>query len=129
VICADTSSFVALLQGDQGRDVEVLARALTQRTLFLSPVSVTELLSDPELAPALEKLVLRIPQLEIRPGYWERAGKLRARLINQRFRAKIADSLITQSCLDYQVPLVTRDGDFRAFQKLTDLRLLLATGP
>jgi predicted nucleic acid-binding protein len=124
VTCADTSSVVAYIQGEQGPDVDLVDRALADCSLVLAPVSVTELLSDPLLIPALEKFILGIQQLEIKLGYWERAGKLRARLMRRRYRPKIADTLIAQSCLDYQVPLITRDRDFSAFQELAGLRLL-----
>jgi predicted nucleic acid-binding protein len=124
VICADTSSVIAYFQGEQGQDVEVVDRALADRSLVLAPVSIVELLCDPNLAPSLESFVLRIPQLGITSGYWERAGKLRAKMLQHRFRYKLADSLIAQSCLDHEVPLVTRDRDFLAFHKLTGLHLL-----
>jgi predicted nucleic acid-binding protein len=127
MICADTSSLVALLAGEHGRDVELVRRALLERTLLIAPVSVAELLSDPDLTSSFEALVLRIPQLEITPGYWERAGKLRARLLRHRVRPKIADTLIAQSCLDHRVPLVSRDRDFISFQRFAGL-LISALG-
>ena len=122
--CADTSSVVAYIQGEQGPDVDLVDRALADCSLVLAPVSVTELLSAPLLVPALEKFILGIQQLEIKAGYWERAGKLRAKLMRRRYRPKIADTLIAQSCLDSQVPLITRDRDFSAFQELAGLQLL-----
>ncbi len=125
---ADISSLVALLEGEQGRDVELVRSALADRALVLAPVCVAELLSDPDLTPSVEESLLKIPQLEITPGYWERAGKLRAKLLRHRFRPKLADSLIAQSCLDHEVPLVTRDRDFSPFEKLVGLRLLLTEG-
>jgi predicted nucleic acid-binding protein len=124
MICADTSSVVALLQGEQGRDVEVVRNALVDGILVLAPASVAELLSDPAITPPIEESVLDIPQLETTPGYWERAGRLRAKLMRHRFRPKLADSLIAQSCLDHDVVLVTRDRDFSSFQKLAGLRLV-----
>lgn len=124
MICADTSSVVALLQGDRGRDVEVVRNALADGILVLAPASVAELLSDPGITPPIEESVLDIPQLETTPGYWERAGRLRARLMRYRLRPKLADSLIAQSCLDHDVVLVTRDRDFSVFQKHAGLRLI-----
>jgi len=124
MICADTSSLVALLGGGLGRDVDLVRQALTDRILCVSPASVTELLSDPDPSPSLEKLVTQIPRLEISEGYWERAGKLRARMFRQQLRPKLADTLIAQSCLDHGVPLVTRDRDFSSFQKFAGLRVL-----
>ena len=122
--CADTSSVVAYIRGEQGSDVDLVDRALADCSLVLAPISVTELLSDPLLTPTLEKFILGIQQLEIKAGYWERAGKLRARMFRRQVRPKVADTLIAQSCLDHGVPLVTRDRDFSCFQKFAGLRVL-----
>lgn len=124
MICCDTGSFIAFLQGDKGQDVDLIVEALGRRLLKLSPVSVTELMSSPTLPGAMEALILRTPLLEVTPGYWERAGRTRALLIHHHYRPKIADTLIAQSCLDHDVPLITRDQDFQAFTKLAGLRLL-----
>ncbi len=121
MICADTSSLVALLGGEGGRDVEMARQALQDRTLLIAPITIAELLSDPDLTSSFEELVLQIPQLEITSGYWERAGKLRAKLLRHHLRPKIADTLIAQSCLDHHVPLVTRDRDFLSFQRFAGL--------
>ena len=127
MICADSSSFIAFTKGENERDVALVAEALARDLLVLAPVSVTELLSDPRLSVLLQENLIALPTLEVTTGYWERAGKLRALLIRHHYRAKIADTLIAQSCLDHDVPLVTRDRDFLAFQKLAGLRLL--SGP
>ncbi len=124
MICADGSSFIAFTRGERQSDVTLVAEALTHRLLVLAPVSVTELLSDPKLSSTLQGLISGVPCLEISRGYWERAGKLRSMLIGHHYRPKIADTLIAQSCLDHRVPLVTRDRDFEAFEKLAGLRLL-----
>ncbi len=123
MICADTSSVIAYLQGAEGSDVELVDRALADQSLVLAPVSITELLSDQAAKAAYQNFVLAISRLDVKPGYWERAGELRALLIRHRYKPKIADTLIAQSCLDHQVPLITRDQDFRAFQKYAGLRL------
>ena len=124
MICADTSVFVAMMEGEEGSDVEAVAEALRQRALVFAPVVITELLSAPALTESLQVVLLQVPRLEITPGYWERAGVLRRKLMRHRYRPKLADTLIAQSCLDHQVPLVTRDRDFSAFQRLAGLRLL-----
>lgn len=124
MICADSSSFIAFIKGESGPDIKLVADALAHHLLVFAPVSVTELLSDPKLSTALQATIIQVPLLEITPGYWERAGKLRAMLIRHQYRPKTADTLIAQSCLDHQVPLLTRDQDFRVFQKYAGLRLL-----
>jgi predicted nucleic acid-binding protein len=51
----------------------------------------------------------------LEPGFWGRAGRLRPRVIAAGHKAKLADTLIAQSCLDHDVALVTHDPDFRHF--------------
>ena len=124
MICADSSSFIAFTRGETQADVEKVVEALSHELLTLAPVSLTELLSDPKLSPALELLITNIHCLDITPGYWERAGKLRRLLMDHKYRPKIADTLIAQSCLDHDVPLITRDRDFAPFARLAGLKLL-----
>jgi predicted nucleic acid-binding protein len=124
VIAADTSSMVAFLQGDGGDDVELVQSALDERQLVLPPVVLSELLSEPSLTPKVRSLLTALPQLQIEPGYWERAGLLRAAVIKARRKARVADALIAQSCLDQLTPLVTRDKDFRHFARAAGLALL-----
>ena len=115
---------MAFLKGEPGRDVDSVRNALLDGILVFAPASVAELLSDPGITPPIEESVLEVPQLETTPGYWERAGRLRARLMRGRFRSRLADALIAQSCLDYDTPLVTRDRDFSPFRRLAGLRLI-----
>lgn len=115
MIALDTSSLAHYLAGSSGRDVEAVDLALSQSQACLPPVVLCELLSDPERPAALEASLLRIPLLEIEAGFWERAGRLRARVLARGHKAKLADTLIAQTCIDHEVPLVTRDSDFRRF--------------
>ena len=124
MIAADTSSLVAFLEGTDGDDVDRIQSALQDHQLVLPPVVLTELLSDPGLPPQVRTLLTALPQLDLEPGYWERAGLLRARALKHRRKARIADSLIAQSCIDQATPLITRDRDFRTFAKGTGLALL-----
>jgi len=124
VIAADTSSIVAFLEGDDGDDVELVQSALDHGQLVLPPVVLCELLSAPGLSRQVRTLLTGLPILEIEPGYWERAGLLRASVLERRRRARVADALIAQSCLDQSTPLVTRDLDFRHFAAAAGLPLL-----
>lgn len=90
----------------------------------MPPVVLTELLSDPALPSRVRALLTALPRLEIEPGYWERAGLLRAAVLRQQRKARVADALIAQSCLDQATPLVTRDRDFRHFAAAAGLALL-----
>ena len=115
MIALDTSSLVHYLAGSPGPDVEAVDVALVESQACLPPVVLSEILSDPTLPRAVEEAVLQIPTLELADGFWERAGRLRARVAAAGHEAKLAETLIAQSCLDHHVPLVTRDRDFSHF--------------
>jgi predicted nucleic acid-binding protein len=115
MIAADTSTLVTYLAGGTGSDVDMLDDAIEARVLVLPPAVLTEILSVPGRADAMADLLAGVPLLETRPGYWERAGLLRARVLAHGFKARVADALIAQSCIDHDAALITRDPDFRHF--------------
>ncbi len=125
MIAIDTSSLVAYLSGAAGPDAEATELALEHRQAVLPPVVLSELLSDPRLARHVKELFTRLPMLEVLNGYWERAGLLRARALGRGRKARLADALIAQSCLDHDVGLVTRNRDFQYFARAAGLRLLV----
>lgn len=123
MIAIDTSSLIAYLSGETGEDVAAIETALEERQVCLPPVVLTELLSDPKLPKRVVALFHELPLLSVSEGYWERAGRLRARIVSAGRRARLADALIAQSCLEHGVSLITRDTDFRLFARLGGLRL------
>ena len=124
MIAADTSTWIAFFQGEAGDDVELLARALKDRQVLMAPPVLTELLSDPGIRSEVAKTLSELPLLEIRLGFWERAGTLRAKVLAKGRKARLGDALISQSCLDAGIPLLTRDRDFRAFARSAGLNLI-----
>jgi predicted nucleic acid-binding protein len=124
MIAVDASSLVAFLAGEAGDDVESVDQVLELNQAVLPPVVLTELLSSPGLHRKVARLIQGLPVLEIQPGFWERAGMLRAKVLKKRLRARLADTLIAQSCLDHRTPLITRDTDFRHFVTHGGLQLL-----
>jgi len=127
MIAADTSTWVAFLEGREGKDAQLLDRALKDRQVVMVPVVLTELLSDPKLPSGVAELLSQVPLIEIEPGYWERAGVLRAKVLARSRRARLGDALIAQTCVDKGVPLISRDRDFRAFAEAAELDLVLGT--
>jgi predicted nucleic acid-binding protein len=125
VIAADTSTWVAFFQGNPGADAQLLDRALEDRQVLMAPAVLTELLSDPKLPSEVAKTLSALPMLEILPGYWQRAGALRAQVLGGHRKARLGDALIAQSCLDHGVSLLTRDRDFRAFAAAAGLSLTI----
>ena len=128
MIAADTSTWVAFLEGGGGEDAQLLDRALEDRQVLMVPVVLTELLSDPKLPSGVAETLSDVPLIEIGPGYWPRAGVLRAKALARRRKARLGDALIAQSCIDQGIPLLTRDRDFRGFAEAAGLDLVLGFG-
>jgi len=126
MITADTSTWVAFLDGSSGDDGLLLKTALQNRQLAMLPVILTELLSDPKLPSQVAASLIGLPPMEIEPGFWQRAGALRAKVLAKGRRARLADSLIAQLCLDAGISLITRDHDFRSLSEGSSLQLLLS---
>jgi predicted nucleic acid-binding protein len=124
LICADSSSCIAFFEGESGPDVELLESVISSRILRLPPIVIAELLSNPNLQATHRRLFTAIPQVDLTPGFWERTGLMRADLLRHQFKPKLADTLIAQCCLDGNLPLITRDSDFRCFAKHHALKLL-----
>lgn len=124
MIALDTSSLVSYLAGDSGHDVEIVDDALRQGTAVLPPPVLSELLSDPGLASAVVQKIKGLRLLDILPDLWMRAGELRRRVLAKKLKSRLADALIAQICIDHDVPLLTRDKDFRHYAKVGGLRLI-----
>jgi predicted nucleic acid-binding protein len=129
MIAADTSTWIAFLEAERGQDTgghdtELLDKALQDRQVVMVPVVLTELLSDPRLPSEIAETLAQIPTIDIAQGYWRRAGALRAKTLLQRRKARLGDALIAQCCIDANIRLITRDGDFRSFADATGLDVI-----
>lgn len=120
----DTSSLVAYMAGDDAPDTDAVDTAIAHKAAVLPPVVLSELLSAPNLSPAVRETLLELPLLDVLDGYWERAGLLRGRLRARGLKARLADALIAQSCLDHHASLITRDRDFQHFVKHAGLVMI-----
>jgi hypothetical protein len=123
VVAADTSSLVAYFAGERSRDTDLVQTALAGASLCISPIVLTEILSDPKTRNTLEPVLADWPLLEITPGFWLRASRTRARLLERKLAPKLPDTFIAQSSIDYSVALITRDGHFGHFAKHCGLKL------
>jgi predicted nucleic acid-binding protein len=128
MIAADTRTWIAFLEGREGEDAQLLDQALEDRQVLMVPVVLTELLNDPKLPSEVAETLSEVPMIEIDPGYWQRAGVLRAKALAKRRKARLGDALIAQSCIDRGIFLLTRDHDFRAFSDAAGLGLVLGIG-
>jgi predicted nucleic acid-binding protein len=123
MIAVDTSSFIAYLQGEDAADVLWIEEALSSHALVFPPVVLSEILSDFSLPAALIENIMRLPLMPIKPNFWYRAGILRSKILHKKLKARLADSLIAQFCIDHQMPLITRDQDFKHHVKYGELVL------
>lgn len=124
MIAVDSSALIAYLQGTKGVVTDAVEIVFAERQACLPPVVLTEVLSDPKLPDEVAVLLRALPLLLPTDGYWDRAGNLRRGMLAHGRKARLADTLITQSCLDHDVSLVTGDADFKLLAKRTGLRLL-----
>jgi predicted nucleic acid-binding protein len=83
----------------------------------------TEILSDPRLPDEVVEQLRPLVRLTTSPGFWERAGRLRAVVLARKRRAGVGDALIAQFRLDHDIPLITRDRSFNTFASFVALRL------
>ena len=123
MIAADSSSLIAYLDGEDGADIDLIETAMAGRQLVFPPPVVTELWAGAVPNVELELLLAETALLPIPDGLWARAGKSRRRLIEKGLKARFADALVAQCCIDADVPLIARDRDYRHFERWCGLKL------
>lgn len=123
MIAADTSVLIDYFQGKNNSQTEKIDKILSHHSLILPPAVLVEILSDLFLPKSFIEKISELPILEPTENFWQRAGLNRAKLVSKKLKARLADTLISQSCIDYKVPLITNDNDFRHFQKHCGLEL------
>jgi predicted nucleic acid-binding protein len=124
MIGIDASVAIPWFEGRDYPEVRLMEQLLQTRDAAFPPVVVTEILSgartDAELAASFNGLLI----LPIVDGYWVRAGQLRSKITNMGRRARLADTLVAQACIDAEIPLLTRDIDFQVFTEVGGLELV-----
>ena len=123
MIAADSSSLIAYLAGGSGEDIDLIGHAMANDELVLAPPVVTELRTGAVPNPDLEALLAHTPCLPVQEGLWDRAGRHRRLLIEKGVKARFADALIAQCCIDADVALIARDRDYRHFERWCGLKL------
>jgi len=123
LIATDTSSLVAFLAGEGAADTRLIAHSLTADTLVLPPPVLAEIRSFRNFGPTEDSVIGLAPLIPLAEGFWLRAGDNRRLLLTKGFKAKLADALIAQCCIDANAPLITRDDDYRHFARWCGLEL------
>ncbi len=124
MISADTSTMVAYFEGKSGRDIDILHEIIKNNSLYLPPIVIAELTSDPALPENILKTIIKISTLPIKENYWIRTGQTRSIILSKKLKARMSDALIAQSCIDNDAALLTRDSDFRHFAQYCGLKLI-----
>lgn len=124
MIAVDTSSFIDFLKGKPTSDARQVERAMSARTLWLPPPVKTELLSVQVADRGLEAFIRGAPLLPIADGFWERAGENRRLILSKGLKARLADTLIAQCCIDARISLIATDEDYRHFVRWCGLTLV-----
>ncbi len=115
MIAIDTSSLRRWSRNENGVDVDGIDDAILSGLAALPPIVLSEALSSPAVEEGFVAFVLSLPLLPIDDGYWKRAGELRRSVLETGRKAKLADALIAQICIDNNAVLITHDADFRHF--------------
>lgn len=124
MLAVDSSSLIAFFSGDTAADTAILHQSLLDARVALPPPVLSEVLCPPNTPPHVQQLLVRLPLLTPIDGYWLRAALLRRKLFEHKHKAKLGDTLIAQSCIDHDIPLLTRDTDFKHFAKHGGLKLV-----
>lgn len=123
MFAVDSSTLIAFGNNQQGEDIELFMKVILEERIQIPPAVISEVLSNPHHNNRIEQVLGGIKALEIKEEYWQRVGALRCTIIKQKLKAHFADTLIAQSCIDHDIPLITRDADFRHFVKFGGLKL------
>lgn len=123
MIAVDTSVLIDYFQGKNTIQTEKLDELFIAHSIILPPIVIVEILSDSSLPKKFIEKMLELPMLEPTENYWQRAGINRSKLLSKKLKARVADSLIAQSCIDHKAQLLTNDMDFRHFAKYCGLLL------
>lgn len=122
-LAVDTSTISAFYSGESGRDTSLFAEHLQENKIALPPLVLFEALSNHKTRHEVEGDLTKLYLLELEEGYWLRASELRANILKHGLKAKTADTLIAQCCIDHNIPLITRDADFKHYAKYGKLKL------
>jgi predicted nucleic acid-binding protein len=125
LIAADSSSFIRFLRNAGTPDSKRVRDAIKAQDLWLPPPVKTEVLSGGPGGPAVDQFVQAARLLPILDGFWIRVGLNRRILLSKGLKARLADTLIAQCCMDSDVALITGDSDFRHFERWCGLKLAI----
>ena len=123
MIAADSSSVIAYLEGERAKDTDAIAQASASLELRLPPAVLVELMGRGASDAAYARMAEKATLLPLTEGYWLRARQTRRLILSKGLRARAVDAMVAQCCIDLDIPLIARDGDFRHFAQWCGLKL------
>jgi len=123
-LVVDTSAWIDFFSG---REVPTLEEALSQGTIILPPIVISELITGartPRDRAAVQDLIADLKIADTPLGHWVRVGELRRDLDQRGLRVSIPDAHIAQCALDQNAWLLSRDRIFGDVAKMSRLRVL-----
>jgi predicted nucleic acid-binding protein len=126
MFAVDTNILIAHLQANEDFSTSLFKAKASREEVFIPPAVLAEYLSYPFLSENQMRQVQKFGLLSVSEDYWARAGLMRAELFKKGLKPKLPDTLIAQSCIDHDIPLLTRDTAFRQFAEHCGLRLVKA---
>ncbi len=126
MIALDTSVLIAFFNDYDLPETQTIADMIRLEAYVLPPVVVSEFLSHPDAGKEHIDQVLCLAMMDVGDGFWQRAGFTRATLIKKGLKPKLPDTLIAQSCIDHDIPLLTRDAGFKIFEEYCGLKIYQA---
>lgn len=121
---ADTSIWIDHFLGKPGEDLDLFRSSLNDGRVVMAPAVLAELLSSTVMTADVEKALSEMPFAHPTPDFWKNTGKLRRLLAKQGTNASLADCLVVQSCLEGDLPLLTRDQGIKKFAEKAGLTLV-----
>jgi predicted nucleic acid-binding protein len=123
-VIADTSVWIDHFLGKSGEDLDLFRAALIEGRVVMAPAVLAELLSSTEMTADVERALSEMPFAAPGPGFWKETGSLRRLFAKQGVNAALADCLVAHSCLEHDLPLLTRDKGIRKFGAKVGLRFV-----
>lgn len=121
---ADTSIWIDHFLGKPGDDLDLFRSSLNEGRVVMAPAVLAELLSSTMMTAEIEKALSEMPFATPASDFWKNVGKLRRHLAKQGTNASLADCLVVQSCLERDLPLITRDQGIKKFARKVGLVLI-----
>ena len=114
----DTNILIAYLNGEPGVINRLSQWKQEGRAMFVSSISVAEVLALPDLSPSQEEVILQFLRHFFSVPFDDNLAQTAA-LFSRRYGLKLPDAAIAATAVHRYTPLVSRDRLFRRVKEMT----------